>query len=386
MKRFMWAFLCALTTLLLNPKILRATTYAVGTCEPSLPKFSTISAAVAAVPAGSTVEICPGTYAEQVVIPKALTLIGITSGNTNRVIIKVPAVGLVANVTSIGGNSIAAQVLAETGPVDITNITVDGTTDIALPADVLEVGIFYESGSSGTVNEVTARHQSSGSAGSGIWAENGTSATRDVTIENCDIHDLSAVGIVVFTNQTPPTLKVTIDGNTVTGVSKDPVTGISNQGATGSIANNMVSNFSNFGIFDLGVTVSISGNTVTTYRENTNGIALEGTDETVKSNLVSNVLGSRPGIGIAIGPPSSGLTVEDNKIINSNIAIEFGCHSATVSGNTITDASTALDEVPTSLTSTNTYYGVNAIRTACSSSAATAKPALAAGLSQKVGS
>src|ERR1700683_1493850 len=61
-----------------------AANFAVGTCEPKLVSFSTISAAVAAVPSGSIVEVCPGFYPEQVTISKALTLEGITSGNSNQ--------------------------------------------------------------------------------------------------------------------------------------------------------------------------------------------------------------------------------------------------------------------------------------------------------------
>ncbi len=58
-----------------------AATYAVGTCKPTLPSFLSISAAVSSVPAGSTIEVCPGTYAEQVIISNtkkcALTSIGL---------------------------------------------------------------------------------------------------------------------------------------------------------------------------------------------------------------------------------------------------------------------------------------------------------------------
>ena len=54
-----------------------AATYYVGTCKAGA--FGSISAAVAAVPAGSTVDVCPGTYAEQVMINQVLTLQGISS-------------------------------------------------------------------------------------------------------------------------------------------------------------------------------------------------------------------------------------------------------------------------------------------------------------------
>jgi hypothetical protein len=51
-----------------------ATNYAVGTCRPTLTSYPTISAAVSTVPAGSIVEVCPGTYAEQVTISQPVPL------------------------------------------------------------------------------------------------------------------------------------------------------------------------------------------------------------------------------------------------------------------------------------------------------------------------
>jgi pectin methylesterase-like acyl-CoA thioesterase len=44
----------------------------VGICKTGI-QFPTINAAVAAAPALATIDICPGTYAEQVTITKSLT-------------------------------------------------------------------------------------------------------------------------------------------------------------------------------------------------------------------------------------------------------------------------------------------------------------------------
>src|SRR5579863_3214267 len=63
-----------------------AVNYAVGTCKPSLASYSTISAALAAVPAGATVLVCPGTYAEQVVITQAVTLQGVSNGDSDQAV------------------------------------------------------------------------------------------------------------------------------------------------------------------------------------------------------------------------------------------------------------------------------------------------------------
>src|SRR5437899_7923808 len=80
--------------LLLAASPMLAANYAVGTCKPSLPSFTTISAAVSTVPPGSTVLVCPGTYPEQVTIAQPLTLKGITSGNAGQAVITVPGSGL----------------------------------------------------------------------------------------------------------------------------------------------------------------------------------------------------------------------------------------------------------------------------------------------------
>jgi len=53
-----------------------ASTVIVGTCSNQFPQYPTIQQAVNAVPAGSTIYVCPGNYPEQVIINKALSLKG----------------------------------------------------------------------------------------------------------------------------------------------------------------------------------------------------------------------------------------------------------------------------------------------------------------------
>lgn len=80
MRRFYFALLALVLVLAAQP--LAAATFYVGSCKAG--SFGTISAAVAAVPAGSIVNVCPGTYPEQVVISQALTLKGMLSGNSSQ--------------------------------------------------------------------------------------------------------------------------------------------------------------------------------------------------------------------------------------------------------------------------------------------------------------
>ena len=67
MHRIHRVLLCFVLAVLTRP-VLGATFY-VGSCH--VGAYPTISAAVAAVPAGSIVSVCPGTYPEQVQITKA---------------------------------------------------------------------------------------------------------------------------------------------------------------------------------------------------------------------------------------------------------------------------------------------------------------------------
>ena len=79
----------------------QASTVIVGTCKSGVPQFTTIQAAVTSALAGSTIEICPGTYPEQIKITKKLTLIGEQSGTNDAAVIAAPVGGVVQNATDI---------------------------------------------------------------------------------------------------------------------------------------------------------------------------------------------------------------------------------------------------------------------------------------------
>ena len=64
-----------------------ASTVLVGTGKSGLRQYSTIQAAVDAAPAASIIQICPGTYHEQVTISgKKLTLTGIQVGTSDAAV------------------------------------------------------------------------------------------------------------------------------------------------------------------------------------------------------------------------------------------------------------------------------------------------------------
>src|SRR6478609_11474750 len=90
--------------------------------------YNSIQAAVLASPPGSTIQVCPGTYNEQVVITKPLDIQGVSYANEDQPLVKPD--GAVANSTSLAsGNPIAAIILVEgTKNVTFENMTVDGST------------------------------------------------------------------------------------------------------------------------------------------------------------------------------------------------------------------------------------------------------------------
>ena len=201
--------------LLLTVQRVLASNVQVGTCKGKLPSYPTISAAVSAVPPGSTVQVCPGIYPEQVTITVPLNLTGVASGTADQVLITVPSLGLVENTVSMFGEPVAAQVLVQSAaPVNITNISVDGTGgDMACALNTWIAGIFYTSTSSGTVHKTRASDQTDGGCGVGIWAENSDSESQSITIQNSSVYNVDNAGIFTASNYIPSSLSVTLTGN-----------------------------------------------------------------------------------------------------------------------------------------------------------------------------
>jgi len=220
---------------------------AVGSCKPSLPSYPTIQQAVNSVPAGSTIQVCPGLYPQQVVVNKNLTIKGIAASNQGAAIITVPPGGLVQNTSSLAtGNPIAAQLLvqAPASTVTITNLTVDGSNNGIADCSLNPIGIYYQN-ASGTISHSTVLNEVLGAglegcqSGLGVFVQSGGGSST-VNINNNHVENYQKNGITgneVGTN-------VTITSNTVIG--QGPTTGAAENsiqigfGATGSISKNTV--------------------------------------------------------------------------------------------------------------------------------------------------
>ena len=124
----------------------------VGTCVAGT-HYTTIQAAVNAATSPSTVQICPGTYQEQIEIKSALTLKGVTQGTSNSVVILPPAKGLAYNsLSGLFGKLFVNVYVHANAAVTISNITIDGGGGTACPATGYRVGLLYQGGGGSVTN------------------------------------------------------------------------------------------------------------------------------------------------------------------------------------------------------------------------------------------
>jgi putative cofactor-binding repeat protein len=324
-----------------------ASTVQVGGCKDGFTNYSTISAAVAAVPAGSTILICPGTYAEQVNISQSLTLQGVQTSNAANPTIIVPsgATGTYDQVNISGTGSTT---------VNLSNIGVNGSSSTTSSV----VGVSYQN-ASGTLSHMAVYNQGgAGGAGVGITIMNSES-TQTVTVSKSSIHDFTGTGIATGSGG-----NVVIDGNRI--VTSDSFRGWAAAGidlySNGSVTNNLLITHPQPPGVSAGVGItteanaSVTGNTIENF---TIGIWLLEGSNTAASNTI---LLAQSGIVIS----GDNNIVELNSFANddpSNIgyAIDFNCTGTgnTVINNTISDTYAAFGaSAGFNMTSPNSYFNV----------------------------
>lgn len=340
-----------------------ASEYVVGTCRPSAKSFSTISAAVAGVPAGSTVYVCPGTYAEQVTISQPLDLEGLSSGQSDQVIVAATE-GLTTNVTTLSGTPLAAQILVTSGPVTIHKITVDGAGN-GLNGSAQMAGIYFGSGASGLIGGVTTRNQIDGSNGVGIFVENGNSDSESVTIQNSSVHDYDYVGVWVDGN-----VNATVQGNFVSSFNQSGFTyailiAYPDPQTVATVVANVVTGSGSEtdaqGITNNTPNASIHDNTLTGWYF----AAADFGPGTYKTNSArSNEIGIYLGV--------AGAMVQANTITQSYAALDFNCNMGTTISNDINDASIGMYQMPSTADPSNDLLNVATIQSAGCSTAARA--------------
>ncbi len=209
--------------------------------------FTSIQAAVLAASSGDRVNVCPGTYHEQVKVTKRLTIQGIAVSNQNLAIIQ-PTGALVNSSSLTNAGPVAAIVLVEgTDKVNLNNLTIDGSTNLLSGCGVDLVGIYYRN-ASGEIDNVAVRNVKLAPAdagcqtGIGIFVQSGNNKRSRVDISDSSIHDYQKGGIIANEVGT----EVDISGNAVTGVGPTPAiaqNGIQLAfGAKGTVEDNAVIN------------------------------------------------------------------------------------------------------------------------------------------------
>jgi hypothetical protein len=333
----------------------------VGLCAGPGTHYTTIQAAVNA-PGVTTVEVCPGTYPEQVTITANLTLKGIASGTSDAAVVVVPAGGLVTNgVVDIFNFPTAAQILVQNATVTISHITVDGANDGLTDCSIDTIGIYYQN-ASGTISDNAVRNVLLAPAlqgcqdGLAINVESNT-GTPAVTVSNNSVRNYDKNGITASgPDNGGPGPNVTVTGNTVIGLGATTVTaqnGIQvGYGATGKVTfNNVIDDIyinppgcapsctGSSGILIYGSKgVTITNNTVESTQLGivpvTESALLTANDTIVRLNHVGGTQ-----IFDAIDLCSDGNTAESNVIYGSaqsGIHVDGGCPPSTGSGTTVT--------------------------------------------------
>ncbi len=299
---------------------LTASTVAVGapTCQPTLTHFTTIQAAVSAVPAGSTVLVCPGTYPEQVVISQPLTLKGVTDGVGDAAVITVPAGGLVQNANSTTIGPVAAQLLVQnTVLVTVQNLTIDGAgsgcvsgANRVFALEFYFVGVPSDGYAGGKIQNVVVRNElGTCTIGDGIEIDNSF-----MTVSSNEIHDIDITPIGVVNGQ------VNITSNNIQN-SLNGIVLVGGSTASTIVSNNVISNLTpNFGFTQVGLWVN-------------------GGAATVKGNTVANAPGA---YGIYLPSTGTGTVVSGNKVnaFGSGFGIYLtGASNTFVQSNTISSTS-----------------------------------------------
>jgi Right handed beta helix region len=356
----------------------QASTVAVGTCKSGVPQFTTIGAAITAAPTGAIVDVCPGTYPEQVIIAKNLTLIGIQSGTNDAAVIVPPAGGLVSNGVDIFGFPVAPQIFVQNANVTISHITVDATGNnlAGCGAPTLE-GIYFQN-SSGKIIDNVARNQYQSDFASFGGCQNGLAI---------NVEGLNSSSVVSVTNNSVRAYQK--NGITATGAatgpgSLGPAVTISNNYIVGlaATAMNWPGGAAENGVqFGFGATGTVSGNTVndniwwndtsTDSGDAASGILIYASDGI---KVLGNSVGSAQFGIVAVtdnlygSGPADNTLIQSNKISGTQIfdAIDVCSNSNTVKSNTIYGSAEAGVHVDDSCGSgNNNIVTNNTINEAC---------------------
>jgi hypothetical protein len=284
-------------------------------------RFTRIQDAIdAATKPDQMIEICAGTYAEQLVITKRIKLKG--KGGNPVPVIKPTA--MVANTTSARtGAPIAAGIVVAAQQVKLENLELDlsqhGLTDCNGP---LLAGVFFR-GASGSIKKSKihgARLPVPCESGAAILLQGDGTPDRVDVMQNM-IFDYQRAGIVVNERG----MRATVRKNTVPGLgdtADQPQNGIQvGFGATATVMENVVQNNSKPSgsdcTFDAGNLIFQANSGVVqnnTFTGNTSGVIVTGSSNRIVHNTVDGLSG-----GIAEGLDGISVFGDRNNLSNNTI-------------------------------------------------------------------
>jgi len=321
MSQAKFAFIAAFIVLAgMSGRSYAATNTVVGTCLAGA-HYTTIQAAVTAAAAGSTVQVCPGTYPEQIVINKNLTLKGVASGTADAVTITQPAGGAVANTLSGIFGSLAAQIWVWNANATISGIAIDGSNQ-PCPTSSTWVGILYQGGGGLLTNSVVANSPPSCLTAISVFGD----AATNLKLNNNAVLNCSGVCFELDYSS-----NATIAGNSVTAMVPGQPIGVEIQSLNGpaTVSNNTIAN-GNVGLVVASNAVTATGNNFLQC-----GVELFGaTNSIIQNNHIS-------GAGLALYISDTG-TGGNNVTKNTVVGAVLGIHFAPSVGD-VTAPNTFLD-------------------------------------------
>ena len=290
--------------------------------------FTTIQSAVDAAGRGDIIKVCPGTYVEQVVISKPLTLEGIKRNGKKAAVVQ-PS-NVIQNTTdTLFGDPVAVVILVmDTSDVTIRNIIIDGINNgigcnqPPLGTDPFLDGIFYRF-ASGTIDSVVVRNMLSLDACAFAFAIDFESGEH-LTVRNSTIHGYDRLGILAL----GPGNTLEATRNVITGLGPSSAIGQGGirlaRGVKGVIEENIVTNHPT--PCELCPFAGIGG------------IGAFGTEDV---RIVGNIVGTSH-VGILVGA-SNGVRVLENRVFDSNVrdGVFVSGDNNIVKDNTITNSNRA---------------------------------------------
>jgi parallel beta-helix repeat protein len=221
------AFVSAAVSAVITPQLAQAQTTVVvdddgrataTNCDANQPAFSSIQAAVDAAGAGSRILVCPGTYAEQVVVTKNnLTIRGSGQGLT---VLRPSALPVDPGSPATGAPRKAILLVNGATGVTVAQLTIDGSaadggaTNFANCGAVgFTLGIYYRN-SSGTVDSThTTNMRSDVLCSAGIFADSGSGGAANLIVKGNTVDKYGQAGVVCNGENTA----CTVTGNTLRG-------------------------------------------------------------------------------------------------------------------------------------------------------------------------